>query len=339
MKLEERIILFSELGNYILENLDSEEFEQLFLHAKSKNAWFTLDNIQKSIRNIAERYLNKVQIDLFVKKYPKSFFKPNSPKNLGIIAAGNIPLVGFQDFIHGVLSGHKTYIKPSSQDTVLIGFLIKKMLEFNPKIADYVQLADKLNGMDAYIATGSGNTSRYFEYYFGQKPNIIRKNRISVAVLSGNETNSQLSDLGSDIFSYFGLGCRNVSKIFVPEGYNFEPFFKAIEYWNTITLHSKYLNNYDYNKSIFLVNGDAHLDNGFLLVKESQSYHSPISTLFYETYSDISNVPNQLKLQEENLQCIVSSFLPDTIPFGKTQSPELWDFADNVDTLKFLAEI
>jgi hypothetical protein len=339
MKLEERIVLFVELGKYINSHIGSEELQELYSLSKSKNPWFTLDNIEISLRSVSESFLDYDHLKTFVSKYPDSYFTPSEVKKIGIVAAGNIPLVGFQDLIHVLLSGHLAYFKASSQDKVLMAFVIRKLKELNPAISDYLVLADKLNGLDAYIATGSGNTSRYFEYYFGKNPNIIRKNRISVAVLSGEESRTQLSDLANDIFSYFGLGCRNVSKLFVPKGYDFTAFFESIEYWNSITLHSKYNNNYDYNKSIMLVNGDKHLDNGFLLVKESKELHSPISTVFYEEYEDKQGVIGNLSLLSENLQCIVSDSIADGIAFGESQSPQLWDYADNVDTLAFLHEL
>lgn len=337
MKLEERIVLFSELGNYILNHIASDEMQSLFAAARSRNAWFTTDNLRLSVTQVAEHFLNTEKLNALVSRYDRSFFEPEVSHRVGIVAAGNIPLVGIQDLIHVVLTGHIAYYKPSAQDEVLTLFLIRKMREMNPAVAEFLVPADKLTGLEAYIATGSGNTSRYFEYYFGKKPNIIRKNRVSVAVLSGSETRMQLSDLGNDIFEYFGLGCRNVSKLYVPEGYDFRDFFEAVEYWNSITLHSKYVNNYDYNKSIFLVNGDKHLDNGFLLLKESSALHSPISTVFYEEYASADRVFEDLQAQNENIQCIVTEMRENGILFGKSQSPELWDYADGVDTVAFLA--
>lgn len=337
MKLEERIVLFSELGNYILAHTASEEMQDLFTAAKSRNPWFTVDNIRLAFTQVAANFLNAEKLNSLVSRYDRSFFEPEISRKTGIVAAGNIPLVGIQDLIHVVLSGHTAFYKPSAQDEVLTLFLIRKMREINPAVAEFLVPADKLTGLDAYIATGSGNTSRYFEYYFGKNPHIIRKNRVSVAVLHGEETRTQLSDLGNDIFEYFGLGCRNVSKLYVPEGYDFKAFFESIEYWNGITLHSKYVNNYDYNKSIFLVNGDKHLDNGFLLLKESAALHSPISTVFYEEYSSADRVFADLEIQKENIQCIVTEMQEYGVPFGGSQSPELWDYADGVDTIAFLA--
>lgn len=336
MKLEERIVLFSELGDYILTHTASEEIQDLFTAAKSRNPWFTVDNIRLAFTQVAANFLNAEKLNSLVSRYDLSFFKPEISRKIGIVAAGNIPLVGIQDLIHVLLSGHRAFYKASAQDEVLTSFLIHKMKEINPAAEEFLILADKLTGLDAYIATGSGNTSRYFEYYFGTKPHIIRKNRVSVAVLHGAETRTQLSDLGNDIFEYFGLGCRNVSKLYVPEGYDFKVFFEAIEYWNGITLHSKYVNNYDYNKSIFLVNSDRHFDNGFLLLKESAALHSPISTVFYEEYSSADRVFADLETEKESIQCIVTEMQRDGVPFGRSQSPELWDYADGTDTIQFL---
>ena len=341
MKLEDRIILFSKLGESLAEKIDTEDFQSLLAHAKSKNGWFTMDNLKASLKSILGKYLNKKELEHFVQLYPSKFFEPSESKKVGIIAAGNIPLVGFQDLIHVVLAGHVAYFKPSSQDEVLIKFVYDELIKINPEISKKIVLADKLNNLDAYIATGSGNTSRYFEYYFSKSPNIIRKNRTSVAILDGKETRTDLANLGNDIFSYFGLGCRNISKLYVPENYDFVFFFESIEYWNTILMHSKYNNNYDYMKSIYLVNGVQHLDNGFLLLKEDQALASPIATLFYEKYSSKSDLLSDLGNKQSEIQVIVSNapLLKNTYKFGESQTPGLGDYADNIDTMEFLARI
>jgi hypothetical protein len=325
MKIEDRIVLFSELGQELL-----SPSEELIVGAKARNPWFTEDNIRKAIQRVAEEFLNKEKLQAWVSAYPDTYFNPEEPKRIGIVAAGNLPLVGIQDLIHVLMSGHEAYYKPSSQDEVLPTFIISRLKGKLP-----VYLADKLNDLDAYIATGSGNTARYFEYYLGKKPSIIRKNRVSVAILDGSESRADLANLGNDILEYFGLGCRNVSKLFVPKGYDFTHFFESIEYWNTITLHSKYVNNYDYNKSIFLVNGDEHLDNGFLLLKRSSDLHSPISTVFFEEYEDRNAVDSILEEKREEIQCVVGR----EIPFGASQKPSLGDYADGVDTLEFLSRL
>jgi hypothetical protein len=325
MKVEDRIVLFSELGRELLETS-----EDVMVAAKARNPWFTLDNVKKAVERVATQFLAEENLKAWVEKYPEVYFNPPSAKRVGIVAAGNLPLVGFQDLLHVLMSGHQAYYKASSQDEVLPRYIIEKIGSRLP-----VFLADKLNDLDAYIATGSGNTARYFEYYLGNKPNIIRKNRVSVAVLDGTESRSELAELGNDILEYFGLGCRNVSKLYVPEGYDFTSFFESIEYWNTITMHSKYVNNYDYNKSIMLVNGDTHLDNGFLLLKSSVDLHSPISTVFFEEYSNKDLLLQRLEDQREDLQCVVGLDLP----FGSSQTPAIGDYADGVDTLEFLSRL
>lgn len=341
MKLEERIVLFSKLGKSLSQKIETEEFEEVLAFAKSKNGWFTIDNLKKSIQTIIDKYLNESELRNFIALYPKDYFEPVKSKKVGIIAAGNIPLVGFQDLIHVILAGHISVYKASTQDEILIQYIIRELKFINPAIEEYLILADRLNNLDAYIATGSGNTSRYFDYYFGSKPNIIRKNRTSVAVLTGNETKIELADLGNDIFSYFGLGCRNIAKLFVPEGYDFTPFFEAIEYWNTISMHSKYNNNYDYMKSIYLVNGVQHLDNGFLLLKNDENLASPISTLFYENYSNLESLGKRLESQKNEIQVVVSKLpiIQNSYSFGESQVPKLADYADNVDTMTFLSTI
>lgn len=341
MKLEERIILFSDLGKSLNQKLENENLEEVLAFAKSKNGWFTIDNLKKSIRTIVDKYLNESELRNFVSFYPKVYFEQLEPKKVGIIAAGNIPLVGFQDIVHVMLCGHVAIYKASSQDEILIQYILKELKSINSDVEQCFILADRLNNMDAYIATGSGNTSRYFDYYFASKPHIIRKNRTSVAVLSGSETKIELADLGNDIFSYFGLGCRNIAKLFVPIGYDFTPFFEAIEYWNTISMHSKYNNNYDYMKSIYLVNGVQHLDNGFLLLKNDENLASPISTLFYEYYSDTETLKERLETQKDEIQVVVSKqqIAQNNYRFGESQTPSLADYADNVDTIEFLAKI
>jgi hypothetical protein len=240
-----------------------------------------------------------------------------------------------------LITGHKVLVKASSNDQHLIQFLANYLISVEPKLSYYISFTDgRLENFDAIIATGSNNTARYFEFYFKDKPNIIRKNRNSVAVLNGKETHDDLVNLGEDIFRYFGLGCRNVSKLFVPKGYSFEAFFKAIYEYKDVIYYEKYSNNYDYNKAVFLMSNFKLLDNEFLTLKEDSSYASPISSVFYEYYEDIADLQKRLKNEAEQIQCIVSNdLISNSIPFGQTQQPKLWDYADNVDTLKFLLSI
>lgn len=261
---------------------------------------------------------------------------PDVPKMVGVIMAGNIPLVGFHDLMCVLLSGHFAVIKPSSQDDFLTRTIIAWLLEIEPKFKKDLEIRDRLNNVDALIATGSDNTARYFEYYFKDHPKIIRKNRTSVGVLDGGESTEELHALGRDLFWYFGLGCRNISKLLVPKDYDPKHFFESIESYSAIGDHYKYRNNYDYHKSILLVNGTKHLDNGFLLWKPTQDLVSPISILHVEEYVDEDQLNAILDSYSEKLQCVVGKL---GIPFGQAQLPEPWDYPDNVDTMRFLGDL
>ena len=255
--------------------------------------------------------------------------------------AGNLPLVGFHDLLCVLVAGHKAIVKLSSDDGVLLPYLITQIRAFAPEWAEAVAFTDdKVTEYDAVIATGSDNTARYFEYYFGKKPHIIRKNRHSVAVLTGEETPEELQDLGKDIFLYYGLGCRNVSKLFVPQGYDFDLLFQAIYPYKDIIEEQKYANNYDYNKAVYLMSLYKLLENGFLLLKEDEHYGSPIATLFYEYYTNKETLKKKLATDKEKIQCVVGhNFIDGEIPFGQTQTPKLWDYADGVNTLTFLLNL
>jgi hypothetical protein len=336
MTLEARILLFIKLGKIIKEHIDSPENEEIFVRAKVKNPWFTLDNIKYALSSISDNYLNEKQIRNLIEL--EGITDSAAAKKIGLIAAGNIPLVCFQDVIHILLSGNKVCLKASSLDEVLPLWIFNLAREIDPEILEYWEFSEKLNTVDAYIATGSANSSRYFEYYFSKKPNIIRHNRSSVAILNGKETAAEIRELASEIFQYFGLGCRNISSIWVPENYDFRFFYDTIEYWNTIQMHTKYRNNYDYIKSIYLVNREEHLDNGFLLLKEDEALSSPISVLFYHKYRQISEIEDWLKKNESHLQTISSNCYQHSLsrPIGQAQVPLLEDYADGVNTMKFL---
>jgi hypothetical protein len=253
--------------------------------------------------------------------------------------AGNIPLVGFHDFLCALISGNNVQIKLSSKDSKLIKYLVGYIERIEPSFQGRITFKERLEGFDAIIATGSDNSARYFEYYFGKYPNIIRKNRTSCAILTDAESDQEIANLGIDIFSYFGLGCRNVSKLYVPTDYDFINLLSRLESFKEIIHHHKYCNNYDYQKSILLVNGVQHLDNGFLLLQENEKLVSPISVLYYERYVDESDLRNKLKVNAEKIQCIVGKVKPAEIPFGQAQYPNVWDYADQIDTLKFLSEL
>jgi hypothetical protein len=314
-----------------------EEFLNLIDLSQSHNGWFTPNQVHFAIQSWAEA-LTEENLNLWLSKYD---FSTVQPKTVALILAGNIPLVGFHDFLSVVISGRKVLVKTSSNDQKLLPFLAKYLISMHPELENYITFTEgKMEGFDAVIATGSNNTARYFEYYFKDKPSIIRKSRNSVAVLTGNETSEDLANLGEDIFRYFGLGCRNVSKLFVPKGYNFDAFFQAIYEQKDVIYYEKYANNYDYNKAVFLMSNFKLLDNEFLTIKEDSSYASPISSVFYEYYEDVNEIKNRLEIEAEQVQCIVSNGITEnSIAFGQTQKPNLWDYADNVDTLEFLLGI
>ncbi|MEL4308495.1 acyl-CoA reductase [Joostella sp. CR20] len=305
--------------------------------AEEHNSWFTKQNIQFALQNWAEA-LTESNLKKWLSAY---LMEDVTPKNIAIIMAGNIPLVGFHDFLSVLISGHRVTVKQSSNDKHLLPFLAKYLEFVAPSFKDKIVFTEeKLENFDAVIATGSDNTARYFEYYFGSKPNIIRKNRNSVAVLTGNETQEQLTALGKDIFTYYGLGCRSVSKLFVPEDYNFDTFFKAIFEYGDIIHQNKYANNYDYNKAVYLMSLFDLLENGFLMLKEDENYASPIATVFYEKYKSTTALKEKLKQDEDKIQCVVAdNFMENEIAFGQTQHPALWDYADGVDTIQFLLKV
>lgn len=311
-----------------------EDFENLIKLSQSHNGWYTPENVYFAIQSWATA-LTEENLDKWLSAYT---FEIKKSKNVGLILAGNIPLVGFHDFLSVLISGNNVLIKTSSNDQFLLPFLAKYLIAVEPNLSNRITFVEgKLENFDAVIATGSNNTARYFEYYFKNKPSIIRKNRNSVAVLNGEETKDQLIALGEDIFRYFGLGCRNVSKLFVPKGYSFNAFFEAIFEYQDIIHYEKYANNYDYNKAVFLMSNFKLLDNGFLTIKEDSSYASPISSVFYEFYENLEDLQIRLESESEQIQCIVSNKLvKNSIDFGETQRPNLWDFADNVDTISFL---
>lgn len=303
------------------------------------NPWFTINNSRRAFEGLAFM-LEEKKIKNWISHYP-TLVKENI-KTVAIIMAGNIPAVGFHDFLCCLLSGNKALVKLSSQDEKLIPAIFSALCEIEKGFIDKAEfITGKIQGFDAVIATGSNNSSRYFEYYFGKYPNIIRKNRNGIAVLNGDESSEDLFNLGCDIFTYFGLGCRNVSKIFVPVGYRFDEFFNAIEPYHSLINHHKYLNNYEYNKAIYLVNKIKFFDNGFLMLVLNESFVSPISVIYFEEYDSISSVRQIIDLNLDKIQCIVSvdKGIELAIPPGKSQFPELWDYADGVDTLQFLCDI
>lgn len=314
-----------------------DAFHDLINRLDQGNSWFTKEQLEHAFLSWSS-ILTAENLEQWLAAYPLE----KEPLNtVGLILAGNIPMVGFHDVISVLISGNKALIKLSSNDQELIAFLLKYLTRVAPEFEDRYRITkERLEKFDAIIATGSNNTARYFEYYFGKYPNIIRKNRNSVAVLNGQESKEDLIALGEDIFRYYGLGCRNVSKLFVPKDYDFKLFFEAMYEYKDLIYYEKYANNYDYNKAVFLMSNFDILDNEFMTLKEDEGYSSPISSVFYERYDDLDSVFKKLQRDKEQIQCVVSNDLfPDSLKFGTTQLPELWEYADGVDTMKFLVSL
>ncbi|WP_266204400.1 acyl-CoA reductase [Pontibacter kalidii] len=336
MTLEHRIEAFVELGKQ-LQNLTPEERKAWAFSAASRNTWFTEENVSSALNGVItmlqEQYLREWLYPYHLKQV--------TPKKVGVVMAGNIPLVGFHDFLSVLISGHYLLAKLSSSDDMLMKRIANMLIAIEPAFGSRIEYVDLLKEADAIIATGSDNTARYFEYYFAKRPHIIRKNRTSIGVLTGHEETDDLKALGEDIFRYYGLGCRNVAKVFVPEGYTFDKFFEANQHRISLLDHHKYQNNYDYNKSILLVNRVHHFDNGFMLVQQSQNLVSPISVLFYDTFSSLSDLRHKLHEIKDKTQVVVSAhgWMDGSIPFGEAQCPMVWDYADGVDTIAFLQRL
>ncbi|MEJ7778174.1 MAG: acyl-CoA reductase [Daejeonella sp.] len=332
---KQRLEAFAQLGKIL--NKPDHKLTELIDNAKQFNAWFTPVSAAKAIEAVSQM-LQPEDLEIWMYNIEK---ETTVQRSVGLILAGNIPLVGFHDILCVLASGHKALIKLSSHDLKLIPYVLEQLTEIEPGFKDKIEYVDRLKDFDAVIATGSNNTSRYFDYYFSKVPHIIRKNRNSVAILKGNESGDELKLLGHDIFDYFGLGCRNVSKVYVPRDYDFANLFEGIEIFKPVIDHHKYNNNYDYNKSILLVNMEKHLDNGFLLVKKDERLTSPLAVLYYQEYDDINMLEQELTEKNEQIQCIVSgSWLGlETVGFGESQQPRLWDYADGVDTISFLKSI
>jgi len=338
MNLQNRIESFSELGKVLRDALEgnnsgySGRLSELIQRQHEKNEWFTPENTRMAVASIA----NELTYDNLIKwcsAYP-ALADERKPINVGVVMAGNIPLVGFHDFLTVLISGNNIIARTSSKDPDLAGFIAEILTGINKDFKKRISITGKeLSGFDLVIATGSDNSSRYFSYYFGKYPHIIRKNRNSIAILDGTESDNEIEELGVDIFSYFGLGCRNVSKVYLPEGY--DPLMPASKWSNFsgIINHRKYANNLDFNKAVFIVNREKFADAGFMLMKENKGLSSPVSVLYYEYYSSPDDLKHQTAILNEKIQCTVSRH---DIPFGKAQWPHLWDYADGIDTIDFI---
>ncbi len=356
LTLEERIDTFHLLGQFLSQYKEEKQDDKLlklnkhFLKeyriciqdASLFNHWFTEDNLHFALEEWS-RALDRKNLEAWTRDYDADHFEHDrGMKTVAIIMAGNIPLVGFHDLLSVLISGHKALIKPSSDDAKLIPFICQILIAINREFAARLELADgQMKNFDAVIATGSDNSSRYFESYFGSYPHIIRKNRSSIALLKGDESKEELELLGEDVFRFFGLGCRNVSKVYVPEDFNIQQIFEAFFKYQYVGDHNKYGNNYDYNRAIYLMEHHDFLDNGFFILKESDQLHAPVSVMHYERFESLETVLKDLKEKEEQIQCIVSKIpgVESAVEFGNSQKPRLWDYADKVDTLRFLRSL
>lgn len=352
MNLENRINAFDKLGKFLrqfkseecqddikdINHLFYDEFNELMNRQKAYNGWFDRESVINAVTEIGNSLTEKN-----IKEWVSHYEMTNSgDKTIGVIMAGNIPLVGFHDFLTVLISGNTIHAKLSSDDNTLLKKIKDILVYVNKEFETKIQFVNKLENFNAVIATGSNNTARYFEQYFGKYPNIIRKNRNSVAVINQKDSKEDLKLLGHDIFSYYGLGCRSVSKLYVPEGYNWDYFFEAIyEDYKEVINNNKYANNYDYNKAIYLLGNNSLLDNNFLLLKEDESISSPVGVLYYEYYNNVEELDKFFKKNQNQLQCIVSTNNTpiDTLSFGEAQCPDLKDYADNIDTLQFLINL
>lgn len=344
MNIESRVLGLNKLSAYIKEflaknsedyNENDVEFQQILKKSEIENPWFTTDNQKYALKQWSE-LLTQENINEWLQRYSPS----KTSKKVGLILAGNIPLVGLHDVISVILSNHIPLIKLSSKDKTMLPFLLKKWSEFSEEKIDF-ELVERLENFDAVIATGSNNTARYLEYYFKNHLSIIRKNRTSIAVLKGDETEEELKLLAHDIFQYFGLGCRNVTRIFIPQDFVIDRLFESFLDFKEIINHNKYANNYDYNRAVYLLNQDKFWDNNFVMLKEDAQLFSPLSVINFSRYSSLDEVKDFIAENEENIQCVVAKneLGIDSIQFGEAQNPGLNTYADNVDTMKFLEVI
>lgn len=333
MTLEQRIDCMVHLGEYISAN--SPEWQEAKENAARQNAWFTPAFIQAATEAIASNFLQRELLEQWVAHYqiPQ---EQNNPQTVGIVMAGNIPLVGFHDFLCVFITGHYAVIKLSSKDDVLLKHLLQYLHKVVVVIQNYISIAEKLTGCQAYIATGSTNSGRYFDYYFGKYPNIIRKNRTSVAILTGDETAEELSYLATDIQQYFGLGCRNVTQLYVPKNYSFDALLNALTQFDEHIIAHKYKHNFDYQLALLLMTSKTYLSNGSILLVEDERPFSAVSVLHYQYYENLAEVENVLATKTDQIQAIVGA---GHIPFGKAQQPSLTDYADGVDTMQFLTTL
>ncbi len=343
MTIQDRIAAFSRLGERIAKDIGSQTpFGQTIAQAHIHNPWFTKEFCKHAIGSIAREWLTTQALAGWIESYSSHNLSPTAPKTVAVIMAGNVPFVGFHDMLCVLMSGHRFLGKISSKDGGLMQALVNLLLEVEPRFTPYIRLTEgQIKEFDAVIATGSDNSARYFEHYFGKYPHIIRQNRHSIAVLSQSTTQEEMKLLGQDIFLYFGLGCRNVSKVLIPTDFRIENLLDALLSYTEIIAHHKYANNYEYHRAVYLMNQIEHLDTGFLLVKPDEGLGSPVGVLFYQRYNSIETVKDYISVHKNQIQCVVSSIngIENSIAFGQTQNPQLTDYADGIDTLQFLGSL
>lgn len=345
MELNKRINAFVLLGQQlpIAVRDPNQLLGQKALTAQHINPWFTPENVIYAVDSIAHEWLHNEKLEEWINVYPEQYFNPNLIKNVGVIMAGNIPLVGFHDFLCVLIAGHKIIIKLSSKDGDLMGAVAKMLIDIEPAFSDFIQISEgSIKGFDAVIATGSNSSARYFDFYFRNYPSLIRGNRNGVAMLSGNEGDDELALLADDIFTYFGLGCRNVSKLLVPEGYNFSRLIGSMSKWKHVVNHHRYANNYEYNRTVLLMNQTPHLDTGFALIVPNENIDAQVATVNYQEYSGIDSAIDYINVNDSKIQCVVTKInigYSRRVKFGETQKPKLNDYPDGIDTIEFLGTL
>lgn len=343
MTLSTRIDLLAELGHYLRSGGDAD-LEAAIHQAYTENQWFTEDSCRAALDALATAMLDREKLAAWTARYDLPD-RDYPTKTIGLVMAGNIPVVGFHDWLCVFAAGQRAKVKLSDKDKRLLPFLVKKMGEWAKESWAYTEFVgenEPLKGFDAVIATGSNNTARYFEQYFAKYPHLIRRNRHAVAVLTGLETVAELYALGRDVFSYFGLGCRNVSKLYVPHGYHFDTLLEALHEYRELANHNKYKNNFDYNMTLYLLNQQPYLNNGCVLLREDPSLNSRIASVHYEYYNELFDLEKTLAAIQNDIQCVVGKVrLNDfsVLPFGQSQAPGLDDYADGVDVMAFLGSV
>lgn len=320
--------------------LDESEYQSLVELAENihyQNPWFTPENVRRAFSSWGHN-LSDENLSRWLEPY--ALPEPSNSKKVGIVMAGNIPMVGFHDLLSVLISGHTAMVKLSSSDNRLIPSIVDVLGNFAPELKERVLFVDQLKDFDAVIATGSNNSARYFQQYFSKVPNIIRGNRNSVAIVDDTSTDEDLQRLGDDIFAYFGLGCRNVTHLWLPEQFDIDRFFKAIFPFHDIVNHHKYANNYDYYKALYMMNSEQLLDNGFLILRPNEALYSALGTLHFQRYNREETVKTFLQSEQNNIQCVIGNDRwGETVSPGESQQPALWDYADRVDTLEFLRKL